>query len=308
MKKLFKISGKVLIWAILIVVLLLFIVKLGGWMDERKSDEALRAKFSRDDLNVRFYTNNSSDPSSSSLSYMSVVRENLTEDPSLAILFVHGSPGSLDAYLSYLQDDRLLSRAALYSVDRPGFGKSQFGTAQPSLEQQAAQIKKVIDAIPEKNILLVGHSFGCAVIARIAMDYPTSIDGMMMIAGTMAGEAEPPNWWRKVVDFPLMRWFIPNAFIVCNREMLPLRQELNEMTPHWSKVQVPTTVIHGTADWIVSYDNLPIIANRLEHLEKKRIVSLKGQGHLILWTDKERMISEILETIHLMEIYEVGAG
>src|SRR6187551_2465465 len=38
------------------------------------------------------------------------------------ILFVHGSPGSLSAFIHFLADTSLLHRLELISTDRPGFG------------------------------------------------------------------------------------------------------------------------------------------------------------------------------------------
>src|SRR5687768_14810555 len=48
-------------------------------------------------------------------------------------LFIHGSPGSLSAFIEFLADSILLQKALLISTDRPGFGYSNFGNAEPSL-------------------------------------------------------------------------------------------------------------------------------------------------------------------------------
>ena len=44
-------------------------------------------------------------------------------DPALPpVLFIHGSPGSWEAWQDYLADPELSSRAHLLAIDRPGFG------------------------------------------------------------------------------------------------------------------------------------------------------------------------------------------
>src|SRR4030095_2076296 len=48
-------------------------------------------------------------------------------DTNQLVLFVHGAPGSWDAFMKYLGDTALMHRAHLVSVDRPGYGKSGFG-------------------------------------------------------------------------------------------------------------------------------------------------------------------------------------
>jgi hypothetical protein len=67
-------------------------------------------------------------------------------DTNQLVLFVHGAPGSWDAYMKYLGDTALMHRAQLVSVDRPGYGKSGFGEAVTSIEEQAAMIKPILDS------------------------------------------------------------------------------------------------------------------------------------------------------------------
>src|SRR4051812_46363629 len=55
------------------------------------------------------------------------------------VIFIHGSPGSLSAFIDFMDDTLLLEKVRMISVDRPGFGSSNFGYAEPSLEKQAAE-------------------------------------------------------------------------------------------------------------------------------------------------------------------------
>ncbi|MBK7651263.1 MAG: hypothetical protein IPJ20_11770 [Flammeovirgaceae bacterium] len=61
------------------------------------------------------------------------------------VIFVHGSPGSLSAFIDFMADTVLLNKAQLISVDRPGFGASDFGYAVPSLNEQAKLLKPVLE-------------------------------------------------------------------------------------------------------------------------------------------------------------------
>ena len=60
------------------------------------------------------------------------------------VLFVHGSPGSGSNFYDYLKDTALQSKAQLASVDRPGFGYSDFGKSEPELQQQAYEIAQTL--------------------------------------------------------------------------------------------------------------------------------------------------------------------
>lgn len=99
------------------------------------------------------------------------------------VVFFHGAPGSWSAFADFMRDQELLSYARLISVDRPGYGYSDFGNAEISLEKQAHLIKPVLELNQGKiKPILVGHSLGGSLIARIAMDYPDLVGGLVMIA------------------------------------------------------------------------------------------------------------------------------
>jgi pimeloyl-ACP methyl ester carboxylesterase len=103
------------------------------------------------------------------------------DDSQPLILFVHGSPGSSNAFIDFLGDTSLTNHAQLISTDRPGFGYSNYGNAIPSLHQQSEFIKPILDQYKgQRRVILVGHSLGGPLICRMAMDYPDLIDGLII--------------------------------------------------------------------------------------------------------------------------------
>lgn len=77
-----------------------------------------------------------------------------------AIFFIYGAPGVSDNYYDYLQDTVLLKKANLYSIDRPGYGFSNFGKSETSIEIQTKVVAEIIDNLPEQNVIVLGHSYG----------------------------------------------------------------------------------------------------------------------------------------------------
>lgn len=76
------------------------------------------------------------------------------------LFFVHGSPGSWDAYKEYLKDTLLLQKYRMIAIDRPGFGYSNFSNAE-DLQTQAERITLFLKSIDNKKpITLIGHSMG----------------------------------------------------------------------------------------------------------------------------------------------------
>ena len=57
------------------------------------------------------------------------------------VLFFHGAPGSLDAFNPYFEIPELRAAAQLVSVDRPGYGYSDYGRTEPDLVRQAELLR-----------------------------------------------------------------------------------------------------------------------------------------------------------------------
>ena len=91
------------------------------------------------------------------------------------LLFVHGSPGSWNAFKSYLQDKDLIKHYRMIAIDRPGFGFSDFNNAK-NLTEQSHLISFLFDSIKgAKPIFLVGHSLGGSLIIKLYLDNPELI-------------------------------------------------------------------------------------------------------------------------------------
>ena len=200
------------------------------------------------------------------------------------VIFVHGSPGSWDAFISFFKDSTLYSRAKIISVDRPGFGKSGLGKVETSLEEQASLLLPLLKLNKSKKLpLLVGHSLGGPVICRMAMDYPKLAGGLLLIAPSIDPGLEKNEWYRHIGDFFLVRPLLPKEFDVSNREILPLKKELIKMVPLWKNIIIPVTVIQGDKDDLVPPGNA-YFAQKMLINSKVKLQILNGVNHFIPWS------------------------
>jgi pimeloyl-ACP methyl ester carboxylesterase len=136
------------------------------------------------------------------------------------IVFVHGSPGSWNAFEQYMKDKEILDKYRMISVDRPGFGNSDFGKAEP-LKQQSALISPLFNEWKNgKPIYLVGHSLGGPLIIQLYADNPGLVDGLVLLAASVDPAEEKKESWRYVLDGALMQYFLPGAFRPSNRELI----------------------------------------------------------------------------------------
>ena len=231
-----------------------------------------------------------------SLNYLEIRNDTATT----VVVMVHGSPGSLSAYDVYLSDNELSQKASLVSVDRLGFGYSDFGKAEPSLEVQASMLAEVLKDFSHQKKILVGHSMGGPVIVKTAMLFPDLVDALIPIAPSVAPDLEPSITWRKIVDLPPLRWLTPPALRVCNQEIIPLKLELESMMDTWEMLTIPTIVIQGEKDALVSADNAFFMEKMLPNSPFFEIKMIKGGNHFILWSEVELVKEQILKMLTLL--------
>lgn len=212
------------------------------------------------------------------------------------VLFVHGSPGTWDGWKGFLEDPALRSAARLLAVDRPGFGGSERGHAVPSLAEQAAALARVLDGEPGPPAVVVGHSLGGPIAARLAMDRPDLVAGLLLVAPSIDPGEERHRWYNVAGATLVVQWFLPVDWTISNRELWPLKKELEAMLPLWSSVRCPTIVVQGLADDLVPPANADFAERRLPP-GSVRIDRYPGESHFILWRRPETVREPLLELL-----------
>jgi pimeloyl-ACP methyl ester carboxylesterase len=136
-----------------------------------------------------------------------------------------------------------------------------------------------------KKIILIGHSLGGPVIARMAMDYPELIDNIIIVAGSIAPDLEPnEKWFRVPLNFKPISIFVPAAFRASNREILYLKPELEKMLPLWKNIRQPVIVIQGGKDVLVSPQNADFAEKMLINSKKVSIIRIDTMNHFVPWS------------------------
>ena len=212
------------------------------------------------------------------------------------VVFVHGSPGSWSAFVDFFRNDSLLERADILSIDRPGFGQSDAGWPEPQLGKQSRFLQNVVEQFNHKQVILVGHSLGGPVVARMAMDFPDAYNGLVLVAPSIDPEMEKYEWYRSWIKTKAGGWFTPRDFWVSNEEIMPLKDELTEMLPMWDQIKVCSVVIQGTKDMLVPWQNAEFACRHLP-VDQVDIRYLQDVNHFIPWTHPESIIQAIFDLI-----------
>ena len=214
------------------------------------------------------------------------------ENPTL--FFVHGSPGSWNAFKEYLQDSLLLKKYRMIAIDRPGFGYSDFGDAQ-NLKEQSQRISEFIKKIDNKKpLILVGHSVGGPVVAQLAVDNPSWYKRLVILAGSLDAKAENPEKWRTVIKASPLRYLIPGALRPSNDELWWLKQDLVNLEPKLKKITCDVTIIHGTKDALVPYSNVAFMQEKFINAKSIDTITIKKANHFIPWSHYEIVRNALL--------------
>lgn len=215
------------------------------------------------------------------------------------VVFIHGSPGSLSAFVDFLADTTLTDRTLMISTDRPGFGYSNFGNAEPSLQKQAEILKPILEKFKNNRpIILIGHSLGGPLIARMAIDYPELVDGLIIVAGSIDPALEPnETWFRAPLATPFLSWVLPRSFRASNEEIYHLKPELEKMLPLWKEIKTPVIVIQGMEDVLVSPENAAFAERMLVNAQVE-IIRIDGMNHFVPWSNPELIHDAILKMLN----------
>ncbi len=212
------------------------------------------------------------------------------------IVFIHGAPSSSAFWKTLLQDTQLLSRAKLLAVDRPGYGYSGYGIPEISIKKQAALIAPIIEMKRKLHhtIILHGSSYGGTVTARLAMDYPDLIDGILLQSSSNMPKAETTYWITHPTSHPWLRWLIPGSLRVANAEKLSHARELQAMADGWQRIKSAAIILHGLEDQLIFPENARYAYQQMKNAVYKKRIMASGSRHDLLFTQRPLLIKSLL--------------
>jgi pimeloyl-ACP methyl ester carboxylesterase len=270
----------------LFIFLCSWIIMAQSCMKFRISDSKAKAAFEQKGLQAGFYYTG---VQRSGVHYVKTGADSLP-----TLFFVHGSPGSWDAFKIYLMDTALLARFRMISVDRPGFGYSSFGTGF-NLEEQSLLINTVIQKENNgKPVHLVGHSIGGPVIIHLAQNHPASFASLTILAGSISPYDEPKEYWRYVFMYTPLKFLMPGAFKPSNDEIIYFKKDLYHTDTMYHALTMPVTFIHGDKDKFVTVKNVAYGKKKLAGNPRVKTIIIPGAGHFIPWYNFDLIKTHLL--------------
>jgi pimeloyl-ACP methyl ester carboxylesterase len=268
------------------VLMLAWLIFAPGCMTFRISDETAERQFRRKGLELKTatYQVNGSD-----VHYVMVGLDTLP-----TLVFIHGTPGSWSAFKDYLQDPALLFHYRIVSVDRPGFGYSDFGNALHLGDQSLYLMPLMREINNGKPIFLAGHSLGGPLVVKMAADDPGCFQGIMLISGSVDPALEPRESWRHTASKFPFNLFLPGAFKPSNTELLYFKKDIQLLADDFSKVTCDVYIVHGAKDKWVPVGNADYARRKLINARRIETLIIDDGTHFIPFNRKAQVVDAML--------------
>jgi pimeloyl-ACP methyl ester carboxylesterase len=277
-----------MLWSLAIIILL-WLIFAQVFLTFRQSDEDARKDFEKANVPL---TTSTLFLGNHHLHYALTGRSDLP-----TLYFIHGSPGSWDAFEKYMKDKDLLQRFRMVSVDRPGFGQSDYGKPE-HLATQSELIHSLVKFLDNHQpVFVAGHSLGGPLVLKLAADNPGAFSGLVIISGSIDPAEEKPEKWRPIFFKSPLNYLVPGAMRPSNEELWYLKKDLVDLQQDLPNVTTPVYFIHGEKDTWVPPANIDYGRKMLTHAGTIITTLISGANHFIPWT-KFAEIKAVFLTLH----------
>lgn len=120
------------------------------------------------------------------------------------IVLIHGASSNLEAMRLSL-GDRLSANHRVILIDRPGHGwSSGAGEEAATPAAQGRMIEEALEKLDVGPVILVAHSWAGALGARMAIDYPSRVAGLVLMAPVVYPWLGGFGWYNELVAKPVI--------------------------------------------------------------------------------------------------------
>jgi pimeloyl-ACP methyl ester carboxylesterase len=135
---------------------------------------------------------------------LNVVDLGQRDAPGPPIVMIHGASSNLEVMRQPL-GDRLAKSHRVILIDRPGHGWSTRALLTDSTPAiQGRMIEEALEKLGVGPVILVVHSWSGALGARMALDYPARVSGLVMLAPVTYPWRGGVGWYNNAVTTPVI--------------------------------------------------------------------------------------------------------
>lgn len=236
-----------------------------------------------------------------------------------------GAPGATPVLLlhawgeSRRSFDRLLpllpADLQVTALDQRGHGDSERPAHGYSLDDAAADVVGLMDAVGVPSAVLLGSSSGGYVAQQVAVAHPHRVRGLVLVGAPRSLLGRPPfadeverltdpvdeAWVRRSLTwFPLFHhvpeWYVDER--VADGVRIPAHvwqatlEGLCRARPptEAGTITAPTLVLWGDRDELLAHDQQEMLVSAVP---SARLLVYEGTGHLVLWERPDRVAADV---------------
>jgi pimeloyl-ACP methyl ester carboxylesterase len=246
-----------------------------------------------------------------------------------AVVFIHGNPGTCLDFTPVME--KLTGKLRAYAFDRPGYGWSVRSAAVMPAREQARFLHEAVKQQGLVKPIIAGFSFGGPVALWYAVDYPTELSGLVLIAavGNPSEKHSMSPAQAKLLEpmGPLIAWALgpilgpdavaegyieafapkppdpevvergryqftrPPTLLASARDWQSLEAELPTLAARYGEVKVPIELISSNQDRIVGKGHADYLG---AHLNGAHRTDVAEAGHQLMSTHPQVVADAVL--------------
>lgn len=233
------------------------------------------------------------------------------------VVFVHGFPFDHSIWMPLVP--LLRDQARLILLDLRGFGQSPVTEDVYTMRLMAEDIAHLLDRLEIEKAVIVGHSMGGYVTLSFTQAYPGRVMGLGLVATQAAADNPERRQARlktaesvthkgaRVVASDMVKKLTPKEELIQSISDMILRThptgivgalkgmaERPDMTGALLGMDVPAVVIAGTADQLISRENLETMA---QMLPKGWLVDIPNAGHMLTMEEPQQVADALRQML-----------
>lgn len=236
--------------------------------------------------------------------YLSVKRviyyATIGEDHLPAILFIHGSTGSMTIYKDYFSDHELLKRFSIYAVDRPGYGLT-IGRPEVSIQRQAQMLLPLAQSIHRVHqpLIIVADTYGAVIACRLTMEHQHVVQGLVLINPIVGPGSQKTNPLASFVSNTFLKNLVSKENLSSIEEKKFLAGDLKKMSTLWNKITVPVSclIVKHSADANLTTGGISTLLSNCSNLD---IHFLRARRSTVLSNCHNEILNKILQFYQML--------
>jgi len=160
------------------------------------------------------------------------------------------------------------------------------------IARQTALLDHILSGYEFRTCILVGHSYGGAIVANYAARNPGKDLKLLLLAPAIDPDLERIFFTSHMINYKFTKLLMPEPSRVAAIENMAHESELRKILPIWSELKVPIIHLHGMLDMVIPFENIHFSRKYIPP-DQLEIVLLEDAGHMLIRFKREMIISLI---------------